>query len=115
MYFFLCGLCFACPCLPPLAVCPVCISGVFSTSAAQQKMASMEQQHGHYRPPSEESLSPTHPGQQPSNPYAKGGQQRVVTLAQHISVSPPPSVTKSPFRRDRASMSRSRTVHPLAF
>ncbi|XP_064210111.1 nuclear receptor corepressor 2 isoform X6 [Anguilla rostrata] len=53
--------------------------------AAQQKMASMEPQHGHYRPPSEESLSPTHPGQQPANPYAKGSQQRVVTLAQHIS------------------------------
>ncbi|KAG9354846.1 hypothetical protein JZ751_001559, partial [Albula glossodonta] len=51
---------------------------------AQQKMGSMEQQHGHYRPPSEGSLSPTHSGQQPATPYVKSS-QRVVTLAQHIS------------------------------
>ncbi|KAJ8379899.1 hypothetical protein SKAU_G00006770 [Synaphobranchus kaupii] len=36
-------------------------------------------------PPSEESLSPTHPGQQSATPYSKSSQQRVVTLAQHIS------------------------------
>lgn len=48
-------------------------------SSAQQKM----EPHGLYRPPSEERLSP---GQQPPSPCVKGS-QRVVTLAQHISVS----------------------------
>lgn len=38
--------------------------------------------HSLYRPPSEERLSP---GQQPPSPCVKGS-QRVVTLAQHISV-----------------------------
>ena len=41
------------------------------------------EQHVLYRPPSEERLSP---GQQPPSPCVKGS-QRVVTLAQHISVS----------------------------
>ena len=39
--------------------------------------------HSLYRPPSVERMSP---GQQPSSPHVKGS-QRVVTLAQHISVS----------------------------
>uniref|UniRef100_A0A3P9AIK9 Nuclear receptor corepressor 2 n=1 Tax=Esox lucius TaxID=8010 RepID=A0A3P9AIK9_ESOLU len=47
---------------------------------AQQKIMPMEQ-HGVYRPPSEERLSP---GLQPQSPLVKGS-QRVVTLAQHIS------------------------------
>uniref|UniRef100_A0A8C8K7Y2 Nuclear receptor corepressor 2 n=1 Tax=Oncorhynchus tshawytscha TaxID=74940 RepID=A0A8C8K7Y2_ONCTS len=51
-----------------------------ANSAIQQKMMPMEQ-HGLYRPPSEERLSP---GQQPQSPLVKGS-QRVVTLAQHIS------------------------------
>ncbi|KAG5280932.1 hypothetical protein AALO_G00065600 [Alosa alosa] len=50
--------------------------------AAQQKAAAAAmEQHGLYRPPSEERLSP---GQQPQSPHVKGS-QRVVTLAQHIS------------------------------
>ncbi|XP_064882678.1 nuclear receptor corepressor 2 isoform X5 [Oncorhynchus nerka] len=51
-----------------------------SASDVQQKIMPMEQ-HGLYRPPSEERLSP---GQQPQSPLVKGS-QRVVTLAQHIS------------------------------
>lgn len=56
----------------------VCFFGL--DSSAQQKM----EPHSLYRPPSEERLSP---GQQPPSPCVKGS-QRVVTLAQHISVSP---------------------------
>ena len=47
-------------------------------------MGSMEQ-HGMYQPQAEDRMSP---GQQPSSPLVKGV-QRVVTLAQHISVRPP--------------------------
>ncbi|XP_031426191.1 nuclear receptor corepressor 2 isoform X4 [Clupea harengus] len=54
--------------------------GANGTCEAQQKAVAMEQ-HGLYRPPSEERLSP---GQQPQSPLVKGS-QRVVTLAQHIS------------------------------
>lgn len=49
-------------------------------NSAQQKTEA----HSLYGPPSEERLSP---GQQPTSPCVKGS-QRVVTLAQHISVSP---------------------------
>lgn len=66
-------------------VCAICVCacvcvGLCPGPSAQQKMMPMEQ-HGPYRPPSEERLSP---GQQ--SPLMKGS-QRVVTLAQHISVS----------------------------
>lgn len=69
---------------PPL--CAICVGacvcvGLCPGPSAQQKMMPMDQ-HGPYRPPSEERLSP---GQQ--SPLMKGS-QRVVTLAQHISVSP---------------------------
>lgn len=69
-------------------VCAICVCacvcvGLCPGPSAQQKMMPMEQ-HGPYRPPSEERLSP---GQQPQSPLVKSS-QRVVTLAQHISVSP---------------------------
>ncbi|KAF7199803.1 nuclear receptor corepressor 2 isoform X3 [Nothobranchius furzeri] len=50
-------------------------------STQEQELRSLVPQHGLYRPPSEERLSP---GQQPQSPCVKGS-QRVVTLAQHIS------------------------------
>lgn len=56
-----------------------CMFALWVWLSAQQKM----EPHGLYRPPSEERLSP---GQQPPSPCVKGS-QRVVTLAQHISVS----------------------------
>ena len=98
MVLLLCCYCYLCVCLCLLpcvcvfvcicvcfrvCVC-VCVVGGGFDHPAQQKIGSMEQ-HGMYQPQAEDRMSP---GQQPPSPCMKGS-QRVVTLAQHISVRPP--------------------------